>query len=64
MYIFAFAPFNKDNVAQSFAALGRPRKTHSRFANTAKPIACFARESLFSLVSVFAIAAIDGIRLV
>ena len=70
MYIFTFVPFtnhiywtlppNKDNMAQSLAALGRPRKTRSRFTNFAKTIACFARASLFSLARRFAI---DGTRL-
>ena len=50
-------------MVQSFAALGRPRKTRSRFANTAKTIACFARATLFSLARIFAIAAIQGTRL-
>ena len=67
MYIFAFVPFtnyiertllcNKDNMAQSLAASGRPRNTRSRFAKT---IACFARASLFSLARRLAI---DGTRL-
>ena len=48
-------------MAQSLAALGLPRKTRSRFAKT---IACYARASPFSLARKFAIAAIDGTRLV
>ena len=70
MYVFAFFPFtnyiqrtlpcNKDNMAQSLAASGRPRKTRSRFANFAKTIASFARASPFSLGCRFAI---DGTRL-
>ena len=54
---------NKDNMAQSLAALDQPRKTCFRFTSFGKTIACFARAISYFLASRFAIVAIDGIRL-